>query len=481
VVFTHHGGAVALDRREAAMTDAADEAEIQNETHSAPPPIAVAQSLRHQFLNYAGFRWDAFAQPVAEQEYGFTDDSVLRVSAPDEAPPLVPQPDDIPDVFARAYYVDPRYDDWRAGSVFDELRAPGHALVYGRPGDGKSTLRLAVETHVRAYPDNTLVVTYEPGRAVEHEVDQCVARAPTADAAAAARDAHLRQLAAALAVDLFIQIIEQFSYRLRPPSAKQNQAFCTLITTLEPRLKQVLERLMRGDPPADLWGFAWLWRRLDRPIVQPVGRTSAMRAWFKTLRRRARRGKTAAETPTDGASLWQQALDAARIWGFERVYVMLDGVDTYWRQPPDMLDLLDPILRLVPDFTAQGVSLKAFLPRELAADVARRLVGYGVALDRVLVIQLEWTKERLEALVLVRYRAAGSRRLGLGDMVEASLRPEIDDMLLAAADGSPRRLLLILNSLILAHISDTEQPVERPITRAEWDSAVAQADRLMAS
>jgi hypothetical protein len=54
-------------------------------------------------------------------------------------------------------------------------------------------------------------------------------------------------------------------------------------------------------------------------------------------------------------------------------------------------------------------------------------------------------------------------------------------MLIDAADGNPRRLLLILHELVEAHISEPDRPVERPITRAEWDVAVARAKARMAS
>ena len=412
------------------------------------------------------------------QEYGFADRDTLQIPPLTEQD-LAPQPDDIPPVFPRAYYVDPLYNNRSEGSVFDELRAPGHALVYGEPGAGKTTLRLAVETYARAFANGTLVVTYEPGRAVEGEVERAVAAAG-GDDDAAAPDAHLRLLAAALAVDLFIQIIEQFGLRRDLPTARQNDALCYLITAIEPRLKAVLQRLMRGDDPTDLYGFAWLWRRLDRPVVRPVVRTPQMRDWFRALRQH---GQSPGEALPDGAAMWQRALDTARLWGFGRVLVMLDGLDTYWRRPPDMLRLLDPLLRLLPRFAAQEVNLKAFLPRELETSVAQRLEAYGLAADEVRVIVLAWTDERLRALVLTRYRAARSRRLTLGDLVDKQdkeFHERIDDMLLESAQGNPRRLLLILHELVEAHIADPDWPIERPITRAEWKLAVERAEARMA-
>lgn len=441
---------------------------------SAPEQL----TLRQQYLRYNGFQYDTFAQANAEQEYSFAERDTLQIPPLNEHS-LAPQPDDIPLVFPNAYYVDPRYKDRRAGSVFDELSEPNHALVYGEPGAGKSTLRLALESDARTFPNGTLVVTYEPGRVVESEVDQAMTVA--ADQDAAATDAHLRLLATALAVDLFIQIIEQFGLRRDLPTARQNDALGTLITTIEPRLKAVLLRLLRGEDTTDLWGFAWLWRRLDRPIVRPVVRTPQMRQWLEALYQ----GLASAEAPADGATMWPRALATARLWGFGRVFVLLDGLDTYWRQPPDMLRLLDPLLRLLPAFSAQDVSLKAFLPYELQEDVAQRLQAYGVADEEVRVVVLAWTAERLRDLVLTRYRAARSRRLSLSDLVDenedSDFYERIDDMLIESAQGNPRRLLMILHELVEVHVADPDQPLERPITRAEWDTAVKRAAARMAT
>ena len=457
------------------MAAAVGETELAHEqTPTTQPP---SDSPRRQFLRDIGFKWDPFAQPTAEQEYSFVDRDTLQVYPAIESPPLSPRPGDIPGVSAGNYYVDPLYNSRREGSVFDELRAPGHALIYGAPGAGKSTLRLAVDADVRAFPDQTLVVTYEPGRAVESEIDEAMEVAGSAPAArrAAERDAHLRLLAAALAVDLFIQIIEQFNYRQKPPTAAQNRAFCFVVRVIEPRLQPVLERLMRGEDKPDLWGFAWLWRRLDRPIVRPVARTPFMQAWFKTLRRRQKRALE--PTPDSAPELWQRALDAARLWNFTHVYLMLDGLDTHWRDADRMFGLLDPLLRLMPLFAEQSVSLKCFLPPELKTRVEAALPGYGVALVEVRAIELKWQPERLRRMLGERFRAGGARRLGIADLMERDMREGIDDRLIEAAQGSPRRLLLILHELIEAHVARGR--LEEPITRPEWRRALAVAEQRM--
>lgn len=452
------------------------DASVQPPTHDLDTTLPP-DSPRKQFLRHMGFKWDVFAQPNAEQEYSFAERDDLRV--------LAPQVDDFPRVSPRAYYVDPLYDNTQHGSVFYTLRAPGHALVYGAPGAGKSTLRLAVEAHARAFPDETLVVTYEPGRAVEEEVAHAVAVTPASavDAVAVAQDAHLRLLTAALAVDVFIQIVEQFYRRHETPTEAQNVALRRLMATGGPRLRRVLRRLIGGDdrPAGEEAGderafedIAWLWRRLDRPVVQPVTLTAQLRAWLRALDRAAP-GETVGDAA--GATLWQEALDTARQWGFRRVFILLDGLDTYWRRPEDMLVLLDPLLRLMPGLAEQDVSLKCFLPEELQTDVAAALEQAGAA--EVRIIRLDWTPARLLDLLLARYRAGHARLVGLSHLVAPELCADIDDRLLAAAQGSPRRLLLIMRELIDAHVA--RPPVEGLITTEEWATALARAEALMAS
>ena len=143
------------------------------------------------------------AQPTAEQEYGFTGVNTLRIPRADRYAPLERQTDDIPPVLRAPPTSIPNTTTGGVGRSSMSCALQDTRSSIGKPGAGKSTLRLALETHLRAFPDATLAVTYEPGRAVEEAVAAALVAAEheaeknRALADKVARDAHLRILTAA--------------------------------------------------------------------------------------------------------------------------------------------------------------------------------------------------------------------------------------------------------------------------------------------
>lgn len=438
-------------------------------------------SRREEYLRHCGFKRDPFRLPVAEQEYGFRDR---------QGKPLPPQQklDDAPgSIFTpRAYYVDPLYKSRREGSVFDQLREPGHAFVFGKPGAGKSTLRFALEAHMRGRPDGaTLAVTHEVEEELrDYKPEGAETSAWPNTSTHPTRDVHLRLLARSLTVDLFIQIVEQFSFRDddNMPTDEQSEQLVDLILRLDKRrleaIKKVIDRLMihGKQEPSPVWGSAGVWRRLDRPVVVAVTRSSRLTAWLAKVNPERR------ATPADsmsGATLWAHALETARLWGFHRVFVLIDGLDALRPDRAYMRGRINPLLRHLPEFGARGVSLKFFLPVELDGDESKILPHNGVALGSWRTIRLEWKPGRLQALIEERYRAGGARRNGLSDLVVSSLTGKIDAQLIKEAKGSPRRLVTLVDELIEAHVERGQ--IEEPITEAEWKKAIEATNKRLSA
>lgn len=480
-------------------------------------------NLRKQFLEYTGLRRDVFANPVAEQEYGFSsrpdalvhkspdeerraadvdrkereewirnlfpnlyiepdaNDPARTVSVnggvkiretpqPTKTPPEAthepttnttpPSPKPLEPIFSpRSFFVDPLYATRSQGSIFKDLRRPMHTFLFGQPGEGKTTTRLALEAHVRAQPERTLIVTYEPGRA---DVS------PTLDD-------HYRRLVEAMAVDLFVQVVEQFAYRRRKPGGRQTAGMVWLLSLAGPAMIRVLDLLVHGKEPSHIWGYAELWHFLDRPVVRPVVRTERLRVWLRDVQARLEGLKERPLALPSAYKAWRRALTIARQWGFRQIFVAVDGVDTWQRTEEQMMVLVAPLLRVADGLARRSVWLKGFLPlalREPVAAALRRLPP-----DQWQSLVLSWEKERLAAMLYARFRAAESARLGLSDLAEPSLKKTFDESLLDKAHGSPRRLLTIIDQLINIHIG--RGPSGRPVTEEEWQKAQKQTVELL--
>ena len=110
-----------------------------------------------------------------------------------------------------------------------------------------------------------------------------------------------------------------------------------------------------------LWGFAWLWRRLDRPVVQPVVRTLPLRNWLMSLSEtRSISTPTTPRSRCPLSAVWQRALDTARLWGLNMLISWSMGW-TYWRRPSEMLTLFDPLLQpLLPSLATPKTLAESF-------------------------------------------------------------------------------------------------------------------------
>jgi hypothetical protein len=133
-----------------------------------------------------------------------------------------------------------------------------------------------------------------------------------------------------------------------------------------------------------------------------------------------------------------------------------------------MMGILNPLLGRAALFGRQDVYLKGFLPLELQPAVEARLARVAPA-GGWRCLELSWGAERLTEMLYARLRAGGAGRRGLDDLVEAALEDSINEQLINAADGSPRRLLTLINHLINVHVG--HDPLPRPITAAEWQQA----------
>lgn len=354
-----------------------------------------------------------------------------------------------------AYYVDPTPSRERQEPTFRALRKAAPAVVFGAVGAGKTTLRLEVETNARLWPDGTLIVTYRPSKWF----------GPERPAGDVSYDEHRRAIVTELANDLFIQIIEQFRAAAPPPSDEQNSRLCHLIRLSDDgALQAVLHSIIADEEPQAPWGYAALWSLLGRAPVRPADPTAAMRRWLESLA--AQHRPTYRDETWPPERLWDYALETVRLWQFKRVFIQVDGVDEFADTDEEILPLLRNLLSHLVDLAEEDVFLKLYLPDTLERAMRQPGVTPWAAVE---VVRLLWSPHRLRALLIARFRAVGSYRVGLSDLAAPELAEELDEEIITAADGSPRRLIEVVGALLTTFSRrQTGDDFDQPITADDW-------------
>jgi hypothetical protein len=406
------------------------------------------RAARHIYLETIGLtKSDPFVAPVSEQEVDLS--QYL-------SPPQIPLAATTRDVRQPAFFdfvSPPPLSDWPPDLSVDEslalLQEPRAHFIYGLPGSGKTTLRLALDAHLRQKPKHTLSVTY--------------CRFPTNPDSTN----HWTALAAELAIDLFIQIVEQIE-SFGEPSPAQLDALRAQV--LVGGLSRLVERILDDPEPPSFWGLGTLWPSVSRSTVRRVVSSPAL---IKVLAQ-SRLPQHHASSPQTGYAALLDGLQAAQRWGFKQTIVMIDGVDTPKRDIQFMLNLIQPVISALPDFEAHHVTFRFFLPLELRAPVSALLQSIAPNLTSAPLdsIMGPWNDASLRRLLAQRFRAAGSRRVGFDNLAGPGLENRLDELLIRSANGSPRRLLQLISSLIDHHAA--RDPHDRLITLDDWQSMRAQ-------
>jgi hypothetical protein len=309
------------------------------------------------------------------------------------------------------------------------------------PGSGKTTLRLALDAALRQKPDHTLSITYNSFPA---ESDP---------------ENHWQAIAQELAVDLFIQIVEQFE-SFTNPGPEQIEALGVQLVTGD--LTHLINRLLDDPVPSSLWGLATYWSSVDRSTVRRVASSPALLEMLYRIRPQPGRVLTQLE----GQAALIEGLHAAQLWGFKRAIVLVDGVDTPDRDARSMQALIRPLINWLPEWQARGLNFTFLLPRDLQNPIAPMLrrVASRLTSPPLESIIGPWDDASLRRLLAQRLRAGGSRRLSLE--AGPGLEGRLDELLIRSADGLPRRLLQIVSRLIDQHAA--RNPHDRVIDLTDW-------------
>jgi hypothetical protein len=195
---------------------------------------------RQEYLKSIGLQFDPFRNPVAEQEL-----------FPEEE-----KKDRSPAFFD--YFVPPELELPEGKMLLDVLRESKPVFVFGRPGDGKTSLRYNLDADLRNFHDGTLSVPYTLGKDVEGPLSL---------------DEHYARLARNLMIALFIQIVEQFNPINPPPTDDQLSAFRFVLRVGGRSLKRVANRILKGSEPEARYGIGSYWAAIGQTAVRFVNRS----------------------------------------------------------------------------------------------------------------------------------------------------------------------------------------------------------------
>ena len=387
------------------------------------------KNMRGNFIKKIGLDHDPFQTPVAEQELTRVQDRFYSYFST----PVLPS---------------------SQGEILKKLRYPQPSFVFGRPGSGKSTLRLTLEADCRTILDGTLATTYILGEDVEQPLSY---------------EEHGARLARALTIDLTLAIIEQFN-PLSQPTANKIELLKQQVLTggrqLQRLLRTLLEKMARPktnvvDP---VWGISQDWKIIGKASAKYVGASKELEKILGELILPYQRENVSWE------DFWR-GLDVAQEWGFKRFFILVDGVDARQRSAKSMMDLIVPLLDILPDLGEKNVFPKMFLPLELKSRIKTHLIAQlkGLPFEGFLSI-MEWDDTAMRRLLAQRFRAAmsgpGPHHMGLDSLATPNLN--LDEKLINAAEGSPRRLLGIVSDLIDIHI--TRDPDSIKFSKEDWEA-----------
>lgn len=381
---------------------------------------------REEFLKRLGFTHDPFNTPIAEQELGRLKQAFYAYYTPFYSP-------DHPD-------------------LLKTLRMPQHGFVYGSPGQGKSTLRLTLEADCRTVFDGTLVVTYLMGEDITQPLTL---------------QEHGARLTEALAIDLTLSVIEQFNPLNPFPDADKLEALKAILPAGGHVLFRFLDALTSETIEIDpLWGISHHWKHLGKAPVKYIELSPSLQDLLQQLKQ----AFSAERTTSPGWEIFWQGVEVANAWGFEQVFVLVDGVDSRERDVETMLALLKPLLETLPEAEGRRLFFKFFLPTELkdaVEGVLKTLHSHSF-----LSIMINWNEEALRRLLAQRLRAAISSERVPYPSLDSLAVPhlELEQKVIQAAQCSPRRLLQILSTLIDVHLLYRAE--ERFFDEKDWEDAL---------
>jgi hypothetical protein len=309
-----------------------------------------------------------------------------------------------------------------------------------------------LEAECRALPEQTLVVSLGLGKGEPVQLDETLL---------------WQRLTGALAIDLFVQVIEQFDGLQKMLTPKMVQALSHFWQAHIPQFGRTVKReLLRTKSEAS--DISTWWRVWDRPVIRYTPLTAGRKRFVEAVLAETQ-GKRGKVSLMDGRSQFPQGLKLAQQCGYERLYLL---IDVPGGTQPNELDIAE-LLHFLFDLTDLSLPIytKLFFPQSFQPDAEYVFVEENLTLELFTAV-LNWNQpEPFQKLLTHRFRTAGSWIRNLNTIIEQPVVAEINKLLQQEANQSPRFLLQTISRLIDSHANHA--PDIFLITLEDWQRMVA--------
>lgn len=363
---------------------------------------------RRKYLIEKGLEHDPFLFGVAEQELNYAETA--------------------PHFFS--YFIRPRLSyclEPHRCLEFHELRSERHFCVYGSPGTGKTTLRMALEFDIRTTLDKSLSVSYR----LDRLLDQITKKSAEI------------LLARNIAGELFIQVVEQFNPLNSPPTEEQIEALtqAVVLARLQRHIEVILEK---GVSENDYFGVAAKWKAFGKTPVRYVAPSDEL---YQLLTKVYKRSQEFVDLQDN---LLGTMLNAVQQWGYDRIFILVDSLDNH-RPPIEWTyQLVSGFLSNLPQWSEKRIFFRFFLTDELEKRLLKEFNSTGLY-SNLVHARINWSRLLLKDLIAQRIHSAGLRHYDYGILLSDEQRTKLERYL-SSLQKTPRGAIKHLDELINSYL-----------------------------
>lgn len=335
------------------------------------------------------------------------------------------------------YFVEPDYEP-NSGPLLAQLRKPTPSVIGGDPGSGKTMLRFFLEQACRTTPDGTLVVS---------------PLISNSQASTLQPNSTQQAVSEAIATDLFIQVMEQ--HHLIGFSSDLIHSLANYWRTNIPGFGRKLRLYLKTEPSKEM--SAWWWPVWRRAAVRFTPDTPERRQFLHQLVAGRHLAPPVAE-PEESTYI---GLQLAHNLGFTQIFLLLDL---------NNMAEVNAVTSIIANVGSTNLIIpiypKFFVPSTICDKTTTALQSTFLP-STIFSGIITWSSpEKLVSLVALRWRAGRSWVRDFDTLASQEISSKLQSALITAANGSPRRLLQLINSLIEAHSS--QSPDDPLIIANDW-------------